>query len=48
MTGSSIPSLGQAIGGALDSAISSAQGVVAIIGPPSILPGGGIGFATVN
>lgn len=48
MTGSMIPSLGQAVGGALDSVISSALGVVAIVGPPNILPGGGIGFGTVS
>lgn len=48
MTGSMIPSLGQAVGGALDSVIASALGVVAIVGSPNILPGGGIGFGNVS
>jgi hypothetical protein len=48
MTGSSIPSLGQAIGGALDSSISSAQGIVAIVGSPNILPSAGVGFGQIS
>jgi hypothetical protein len=48
MTGSMVPSLGQAVGGALDASIASALGVVAIVGPPSILPGAGIGVGTVS
>jgi len=48
MTGPMIPSLGQAVGGAMDSVIASALGIVAIAGPPNILPGGGVGIGTVS
>jgi hypothetical protein len=47
MSGSMVPSLGQAVGGALDASIASALGAVVIVGPPSILPGGGIGIGQV-
>lgn len=48
LSGSMAPSLGQAIGGALDASIASASGLVVIAGPPSIYPGGGLGSAVVS
>lgn len=48
LSGSMTPSLGQAIGGALDASIASAFGFVVIAGPPSPLPGGGVGSAVVG
>jgi len=48
MSGPMIPSLGQAIGSALDATIASALGIVVIAGPPNILPGAGIGIAQVS
>lgn len=47
-SGTMAPSLGLAVGGALDASISSASGFVVIAGSPSIYPGGGVGTAVVS
>ena len=47
-SGSMAPSLGLAIGGALDASIASASGFVVIAGSVSVYPGSGVGTSTVS
>ena len=48
LSGSMAPSLGLAIGGALDASIASASGLVVIAGSLSVYPGSGVGTSTVS
>ena len=48
MTGMMAPALGNAVGLALDSVISSAVGIIAIVGPPSIIPSSGSGLGKIT
>jgi len=48
MGGSMVSALGHAVGMALDAVISTALGVVAIVGPPNVLPGAGVGFGAIS
>ncbi len=41
------PALGAAIGGALDSVVASAIGVIVIVGSPSIIPSSGVGIGKI-
>ncbi len=47
LIGVHVPQLGAAVGGALDSVIVSAIGVIAIVGSPSIIPGAGVGIGKI-
>jgi hypothetical protein len=47
LTGPSAPSLGDAVGLALDSSIASVLGAVAISGPPNVYPSSGSGFGRI-
>jgi len=48
MGGAMVSALGQAVGLALDAVIASALGVVVIVGPPSVLPGAGVGTGKIT
>lgn len=48
LVGAMSPALGNAVGMAMDSVIALALGVVVISGPPSLLPGSGVGSGKIT